>query len=256
VADERGIRSLLVDTDPQGNLTSSFMSEPDGKPGVERLFDPQVEPDAVSLVRRTAFAHLDIIPAFPSLSNVDESKQSRWEKSDLHLSLREGLEPLRNQYDLIIIDCPPRVSLVSIAALTAADGLIIPLEPADYGAQGVSQVTEAYEHVRSRYNPNLHLLGYLASRFKPWRSVHVGYRKQLSAMYGPLAFETSIRDLAPYERSVSNRIPVTAGDPRSNAALTARRFFDEVIERAERCRAPGNGLGGKVVRHEAVAATR
>ncbi len=249
VAEERGVRTLLVDTDSQGNLTGSFLPESDGKPGVERLFDPQAEPNAVPLVRRTVFRHLDLIPAFPSLASVDVSKQSEWEKADLHLSLREGLQPLRNQYDLIVIDCPPRLSLVSIAALTAADGLIIPLEAADYGAQGVSQVTEAFKYVRSRYNPNLRLLGYLVSRFKS-RSLQRGYRHQLSNMYGAQVFDTAVPDRAAYERAVAQRIPVTIGEPLSPGAIIARRLFDEVLDRANGRRTPGDEMGGAVAREE------
>jgi len=73
-------------------------------------------------------------------------------------------------YDVIVFDCPPRLSLVSFAALCASDFVIVPLEAADWGAQGIMQVTSAVEYVQSRFNRRLQLLGYLVSRFKRRRA--------------------------------------------------------------------------------------
>lgn len=252
VAQERGRRTLLIDTDSQGNLTSSFLAEPDGRPGIERLFDPGTEPDAAPLIRRTRFEHLDLLPAFPTLGKFDVSKQEEWEASGLHFSLRDALRPLRSAYDLIVIDCPPRLSLVSMAALSAADGLVIPLEAADWGAQGVAQVTEAFKYVRSRYNPKLVLLGYLASRFKRTRSLQRGYHQQLRNHYRDLAFDTVIPDLSAFEKSVTHRIPITVSDPRGPTAAIARQLFDEVLARSDRSREGRDEPRGTLVRNDAV----
>lgn len=162
VCEERGKRVLVVDTDTQGNITRSFL--PAGQsplPGVETLFDPRTETDPRTLIRRTKFAHIDLLPSSAVLAAYDLSDQKVWERSDLHLSLAESLRDIRASYDYLIFDCPPRLSLVSFAALCASDEVVIPLEAADWGAQGVVQVTAAVEHTRERYNPSLHLLGYL-----------------------------------------------------------------------------------------------
>jgi len=140
---------------------------------------------------------------------------------------------LRGHYDFLIFDCPPRLSLVSFAALCASDGVIIPMEAADWGAQGIMQVTAAIEHVQERFNERLTLLGYLVSRFKRARQYQLSYLKQLRSHFGPLAFDTVIPDLAQFEKSVTDRIPITLHSPRSREAAIARAFFTEVEARSE-----------------------
>ena len=235
VCQERGKRILVADTDTQGNITKSLL--PQGQsptPGIEALFDPRVDADPGELVRRTAFSHIDLLPASPAVSPFDLSDKAAWERSDLHLSLAEGLRAIRGNYDYVVFDCPPRLSLVSFAALCASEFVIIPLEAADWGAQGIVQVTAAVHHVRERYNPSLRLLGYLVSRFKRTRSYQRSYLVKLKEHFGRLAFETVIPDLAGFEKSVTHGVPITLRDPSSVEAGFARRFFAEVARRIHR----------------------
>lgn len=234
VAQEQKRRILLVDTDAQGNLSLTFRLPPDGKPGIEALFHPGREPDAEPLVRRTSFSHIDLLPANPKLFKYDVSDQDEWQKSELHRTLVDALTPLKSRYDLIVIDCPPRLSLASMTALCAADGVIVPLEAADWGAQGVNEVTELIRYVRKHHNPRLELLGYVVSRYKHARPFQRGYHEQLRAHYGPLAFDTVVPDYGTYERSVITRSPVVFCSPHSRAATVARELFAEVLRRAHR----------------------
>ena len=167
VCQERNRRVLLIDTDAQGNLSNSFIRDGSREPGVEQLLDPSIDADVHSLIRRTAFSAIDILPASPAIAEFDLSEQRKWEKSDLHRSFLDPIRAVQPHYDFIVFDCPPRLSLASFAALVASDHLIVPLEAADWGAQGITQVTEAADYVRGRFNPKLNLLGYLVSRFKP-----------------------------------------------------------------------------------------
>lgn len=231
VCEELGIRILLVDTDPQGNLSNSFVKERDPARCVERLLDISDDADALSLVHRTAYAHIDIIPSSAYLSGFDESNQRNWEKTELHRSFIEPIRELRPLYDYIVFDCPPRLSLVSFAALCASDHVIVPLEPADWGAQGIMQVTAAINHVRERFNGNLQLLGYLVSRFRGRRTYHKSYLAQLRKHFGEKTFDVVIPDLAAFERAVTDAVPITKHSPLSSAAHIARRFFDEVTWR-------------------------
>jgi len=148
--------------------------------------------------------------------------------ADGHLSLAEALRDIRDRYDYIILDCPPRLSLVSFAAPCASDAVVIPLEAADWGAQGIVQVTAAVEHVRSRYDPDLVLLGYLVSRFKRARSYQRSYLAKLRQHFGPLAFDALVPDLARFEKSVTLGVPITLHAPASVEAEIARRLFAEV----------------------------
>ncbi len=249
VCEERQRRLLLIDTDTQANLTDSFLADDERVPGVDALFDPAQEPTAQSLVRRTAYPNIDILPANPRLARYDLADQAAWESTDLHLSLVDPLRELRASYDLIVIDCPPRLSVVSYAALCASDAVVIPLEAADWGAQGIMKVTAAIHDVQRRHNQRLRLLGYLVSRFKRARSYHQSYLKQLRAHFGPLAFDTVIPDLARFEQSVTDRIPTTLHAPSSEEAGIARTFFREVERRCQ-----GVGRGRAHVRQPAAVA--
>ena len=174
-----------------------------------------------------------MIASGSALAPLDLSDQRAWEKADLHLSLVDFVAQLRGEYDYIIFDCPPRLSLVSFAALCASDGVIIPMEAADWGAQGIMQVTAAIDYVQKHFNDRLALLGYLVSRFKRARAYQQSYLKQLREHFGPKAFDTVLPDLAAFEKSVTDRIPITLHARRSLAAGIARQFFDEVERRAK-----------------------
>ena len=130
VCEERKQRVLLVDTDMQANLTSSFVDEGQREPGVEALFDPAQDADPSTLIRKSVFPQIDIIPANTRLARFDLADRHLWEKTELHLSLVEPVSTLRSSYDFILFDCPPRLSVVSFAALCASDYVVIPLEAA------------------------------------------------------------------------------------------------------------------------------
>ena len=231
VCQEKGKRVLLIDTDAQGNLTNSFVRDGGSVASVDQLLDPSIDADVHGLIRRTAFPMIDIIPASPTIAAFDLSDQRTWERAELHRSFLDPIKALRAHYDFIVFDCPPRLSLASFAALVASDHVIVPLEAADWGAQGITQVTEAIEYVRDRFNPRLNLLGYLVSRFKPRRSYQVTYLAELRKHFGPRVFDTVILDLAGFERSVTDAIPITQLDPDGRPASVARRLFDETCRR-------------------------
>jgi chromosome partitioning protein len=140
-----------------------------------------------------------------------------------------------------------------LAALCASDYVVIPLEAADWGAQGIMQVTAAVDHVRTRHNPKLELLGYLVSRFKRARSFQRSYLRKLREHFGPLAFDTVVPDLARFEKSVSLGVPITLHAPASIEAGIARRFFAEIDRRICRCRRRGTQRSGVHV-HESLQA--
>ncbi|MDB5389426.1 MAG: hypothetical protein JWM11_5072 [Planctomycetaceae bacterium] len=246
VCQERGKRILLIDTDTQGNLSNSFVRERDGKPGIEVLLNPALDCEARDLILRTSYPQIDLIPSSSKLATFDLSNQVEWERQDLHRSFIDPIESLRPLYDYIVFDCPPRLSLASFAALCASDAVIVPLEAADWGAQGIMQVTAAVEYVQHSFNRRLELLGYLISRFKPRRAYQQAYLRQLREHFGERTFDTVLPDLSAFERAVTDAIPITLHAPQSSAATIARQFFDEVESRIEKlvCVSDGSRKAG------------
>ena len=117
VAHEQKLPILTVDLDTQGNLTTSFATEGRVEHSVAALFDPACDVDPPTLVKKTSFNCIDLIPSSPTLTRFDESNQKVWEKTDSHLALVDPAKTLCNRYRFIVFDCPPRLSLVSFAAL-------------------------------------------------------------------------------------------------------------------------------------------
>lgn len=254
VCEERGKRCLLIDTDPQGNLSNSFLRQRAGVPGVERLLDPSQDADGLALVQRTAFEHIDLVPSSPLIARFDLADQRAWERAELHLSFLPIIKAAERLYDLIVFDCPPRLSLTSFAALCASQFVIVPMEAADWGAQGVSQVTEAVEYVQSHYNRDLAIAGYLVSRFKSRRAYQQTYLAGMREHFGQAVFDVTIDDLAAFERSVTDAIPITRHNPSSSAARIARQFFDEALQRIEKLSRSRKG-GVPAVRQQKQPAT-
>ena len=225
-------RVLLVDLDPQANLTSSFLIDDQIDRSVEVLFDPSVDPDSESLIQQTSFDGVDLIPSSSRLEPVNVT--DNWQDADLHLSLAEALIPCREQYDYILFDCPPSLSLVSYAALCASDFVVIPLEAARWGALGTQHITNAIDLVQQRYNSRLQLMGYLASRYKARRAYQQTYLATMQEQCGDNAFDTVIPDLAAFEKAVTDRSLISVHSPTSRANSIALKLFAEVESRAER----------------------
>lgn len=247
VCQERRRKLLCVDCDTQANLTRSLLEGGDRGPGLEMLFHPGADTQSGELIRTTRYSHVDLLPASAALARFDLADQQTWERSDLHLSLVQPVEAARETYDFVIFDCPPRPSLVSFAALCASDYVIIPLEAADWGVQGIVQVTAAVDYVRQRYNPRLELLGYLVSRFKRARSVQQSYLLKLKEHFGTLAFATVVPDLARFEQAVTSAIPIALFAPSSPEARVARQLFAEVQRRITGGRGQGPRSRGQDV---------
>ena len=254
VCQERGRRCLIVDLDQQANITQSFLPDHTDPTGVERLFDPNSDAEPRDLVRQTALPHIDIIPVTGHFARMDLSQSGQWESQRLHAALADAVTELLPDYDYILLDCPPRMSMASYAALCASDFVVIPLEAADWGARGTASARAIVQRVQRHDNPRLQLLGYVVSKFKRARAFQLTYMAQIRQAFGDEVFATAISDLAQFERSVDEGIPITLHSPRSHAADIARQLFDEIESRiAEKLRR-GRG-GGSASRTPAPAAS-
>jgi len=242
VCQERGRRCLIVDLDQQANITQSFLPDHSNPTGVERLFEPTDDAEPRDLVRQTALSNIDIIPVTGHFARLDVSQPGQWESQRLHAALADAVAELLPEYDYILFDCPPRMSLASYAALCASDFVVIPLEAADWGARGTASVRAIVQRVQRHDNPRIQLLGYVVSKFKRARAFQQTYMAQIRQAFGDEVFETAIPDLAQFERSVDEGIPITLHSPRSHGADIARQLFDEIESRiAEKL---GGGRGG------------
>lgn len=251
VALERRLRTLVIDLDPQANITASLLDSPVSSQSVACLFDPSSEPDLSDLIHSTRFQGIDVVPSSAQLEPFNVSDPGQWESSDLQLSLAEGLATM-DEYDLILLDCPPSISLTSMAALCCSDHVIVPLEAAQWGALGTQHIVAAIEHVRAQHNSRLALLGYVVSRYKKTRSYQQTYLTELKRHFGSDVFETVIPDFAAFEKAVTDRVPITIHSPNSHACDIARRFFDEVRSRCEGVARGGQRISSRSLRQPTI----
>jgi chromosome partitioning protein len=231
---KRGRRVLLVDNDPQSSLTQGLLG-----PELTAALPADATIAAVyagevarveQVVQATGFAGLDLLPGSELSAAVNNGKphEQPWE---LQTSLAELLAELCPQYDQILVDCPPNLNLCSWAALSAADWVIIPVQPEDYGAQGLPAVRRSIELVRRVTNPRLRVLGLLVTLYQARRSLHQVYVDLLRQQYGAEVFATALPHAAELPEATMLRKPVVHHKPKGAAAKALMALADELETR-------------------------
>ncbi len=207
---QAGKRILLIDADPQSSLTQGFLG-----PEATRRLDPGStiasifagdEPFPAQVIRSSPFERIDFLPGSKKAArfNLPDPHEMDWM---IQVSLREFLSQVQG-YDLIFIDCPPNLHLCSWAALIASDAIIVPLQPEDFGAQGMFDVNESIQRVRSGPNPSLRLLGYLITMATK-KAAHQAYATLIRNDHGDEVFDTMIYESIDFVEAVAARKPLT-----------------------------------------------
>ncbi|WP_197319310.1 ParA family protein [Saccharomonospora sp. NB11] len=225
---EYGRKVLLVDFDPQGALSVGLGIQPHelDQTVYNVIMERAVDVDDVIL--QTRVEHVDLLP-----SNIDLSAaevQLVAEVGREHTLLRV-LRPVLDRYDYILVDCQPSLGLLTVNALTAADGIIIPLECEFFSLRGVALLIDTIEKVRERLNPKLDITGILATMFDP-RTLHC---KEVIARvveaFGDTVFDTVINRTVRFPETTVAGEPITTWAPRSAGAMAYRALAREVIAR-------------------------
>lgn len=222
-----GQRVLLVDLDQQGNLSSVFIEDPYGL--ALTVYDIITTPDIPTreAIRTTAFRGIDLLPANLQLSRVDFQLAG---DNDAQYYVSDKLKEV-DGYDVMILDTPPSSGLMTISALVAASGVIIPVECQPWATLGSALLLEIIEKVRRRANPALRVLGYVINKYDLRRGLETSYLDALRAKLGDQVFRTIIRDSVKYPEAAMMKRPITFYQPRSEHAETFRRLAAEVLDR-------------------------
>ena len=247
---KRGLRTLLVDADPQASLTQGLLGPEalrglDPRRTIAALFDAAGGAATADLVRPAGLPGVDLLAGSERM--FDYNWPRPWEAGPLQFALRDALAELEGAYDLVLVDCPPHVQLVAWAALVAAHGVVVPLQAEDYGAQGLVAILETVEQVRAAANPGLALVGFLVTMFNKALSVHVTYETNLRALYGDDVFRAAVPLAKDFKEAVTLRKAVSAYKPRSAAAKAVDVLADELLERLEARLGRGTAGGGRRV---------
>jgi chromosome partitioning protein len=179
-------------------------------------------------IRATGVSHLDLITGSVELANADLALA---DVRGRELTLKVALQRIRSQYEIIILDCSPNLSLLGVNALVAADALIVPVTPQPLAIGGLVSLLASMETVRLRLNTRTHLLGILLSIVDPAARKAAALMKQLRERHGSDVFRTEIIASRALEEAPSTAMTVFQFAPRSKAADGFRRLATEVLER-------------------------
>ncbi|OQO94099.1 chromosome partitioning ATPase [Saccharomonospora piscinae] len=225
---EYGRRVLLVDFDPQGALSVGLGIQPHELDQTVYNVIMERSVDVEDVIRETRVERVDLLP-----SNIDLSAaevQLVAEVGREHTLLRV-LRPVIDRYDYVLVDCQPSLGLLTVNALTAADGVVIPLECEFFSLRGVALLIDTIEKVRERLNPKLDITGILATMFDP-RTLH---SKEVIARvveaFGDTVFDTVINRTVRFPETTVAGEPITRWAPRSAGATAYRALAREVIAR-------------------------
>ena len=231
----QGFRVLVIDTDPQGSISQGFF----GSEAVEQLpaevtvatlFEEQWSfCDWKALVHTTRFDHIHVCPANQHLADFNTPRPE--ESGPSQYALREFVED-QSAYDIVLIDCPPNLYRCTWSAMIAADWVIIPVTPEDFGTQGLRAVHQAVENAQL-LNPNLQRLGHLVTRSDGRLLIHKFYERRLRRLYGDLVLDNFMPELSAFKVAVAHRTPVELHRRRSRAARLTQNLCREILDRTD-----------------------
>jgi chromosome partitioning protein len=221
----KGKRVLVVDLDPQGNCTSSFgITKDDLARHAYHLLLGHATLKDVAIP--TAVDGLTLIPTNTDLAGAEvELVSELGREGRLADALRGGL----SAYDVVLMDCPPSLGLVTLNALTAADGVLVPLQCEFFALEGVSQLLRTLELVQARINPRVSLSGVVLTMYDKRNKLTHLVREEVARYFGARLFTTQIPRNVRLSESPSHGKPVALYDPRSTGAEAYSALADEFI---------------------------
>jgi chromosome partitioning protein len=216
-----GLEVLAVDLDPQGNLSDYFDVAPDASPTVADVLSGDAK------VKEATHEHL--VPATRNLAEVERSLSGKMGREQV---LKKALKDARRAYDVILIDCPPSLGLLTINGLVAADWAVVSAEAQYFALQGVNGALELIEQAREYYNDDLQVLGVLMNiadmRTKHSKDAYV----QLEEAFGEQVFSTVIRASIAYAESAEKALSIL--DYRPDLGADYEALAAEVLDRIGR----------------------
>lgn len=224
---EKGKKVLAVDMDPQGNMTSGLGVDKDS---VENTIYNLIigESKMEEVLIKDVLENLDIIPTNIDLSGAEIELLDVEEKEYI---VRNEIDKIRDNYDFIIIDCPPSLSMLTINAMTTADSVLVPIQCEYYALEGLSQLIHTVELVRDRLNPKLTIEGVVFTMYDARTNLSLQVVENVKDNLEQTIYKTIIPRNIRLAEAPSYGIPINKYDPKSAGAESYLRLADEVIDK-------------------------
>jgi chromosome partitioning protein len=222
-----GTRTLVIDLDPQGNATSGL--------GVDRRLVERSSYDALvdrvplaDAIVGTPVAGLDLVPSAPGLSGAEVELVA---VAARERRLAASLAELDGRYERVLVDCPPSLGLLTVNALTAADGVLIPIQTEYYALEGLSQLVHTIRRVREGLNPRLEIEGVLLTMYDARTNLSAQVASEVRRHMNGTVFDTVVPRSVRLSEAPSHGLPISLYDPASRGARAYRELASEVTAR-------------------------
>ena len=225
----RGKPTLLIDLDPQANSSISFL---DLQTVTRSTYDVMADPDLPlsEIIKPAPLPNLFVAPARIGLAKLESRLVG---ELDAHFRLKDKIAQLGNEYENIVIDCPPALGLLTVNALVAASHLLIPIQSSYFALEGTDDLLETIEKVRQRPNPALRILGVVITMHDKRTALGRDIREQIQKVFGGKVFNTVIGKSVRLEESPAYKESIFTFAPESAGATDYYSLCEEVIERVE-----------------------
>lgn len=225
-----GHKVLIIDLDPQGNTTSGLgVAKKQLKITTKDVLTG--EATAKDALIETEFNNLWLIPTNISLASAEYELYDLCENDELPYRMKKVLEPIRDDFDYIIVDCPPSLGMLTINSFTASDGIIVPMQCEFYALEGLSQLMVTIKGIKQRYNPDLTVTGILITMYNGRLLLSMQVISELRKHYEDKLFETNISRNVKLTEAPGFGKPVYYYDKNAKGA---KEYLDVAKQLAER----------------------
>lgn len=222
-----GLPTLIIDCDPQANTTGGLgLGKDDERPSTYDVLLGHAT--AEEAILPTSSEKLSCIPSSRHLTGAN-FELAQGEKREFRL--KEALDPLREKYPFIVLDCPPALDLLTLNSLVAADGLLVPMQAEYFALEGISELMSTLERVTDTFNPKLALEGVILTMYDQRTSLSQQVTDNLKAFFGDKLLQTTIPRNVRLAEAPSHGTPVIQYDPRSRGAESYQELARELLKR-------------------------
>ena len=222
---KKGKKVLLIDTDPQGNATSGLGVSKDVELSVYDILIGDTEFDET--LQETAIKNLKVCPSNISLAGAEVQLVSMMSREQ---RLKTKLDKIKDQYDYILIDCPPSLGLVTLNAFTASDSVLIPVQCEYFALEGLGQLLNTVNLVKKHLNKNLEIEGALLTMYDARTNLSNQVVKEIKKYFEDKVYKTVIPRNVRLSEAPSYGMPITVYDPRSKGAKAYEKFAKELLK--------------------------
>ena len=225
----KGLKTLLVDLDPQANASMSFL---DVRAVPKTIFDALTNPVETPMKSVVQLADklpsLAVIPSSIALAKLEAKLMG---EIDSHFRLKDALDSVRGEYDYIVLDTPPTLGIITVNALVASTHVLVPIQSSYFALEGTDDLLETVEKVKARANPQLQILGAVITLYDKRTLLARDIVDQIKRVFGDRLFETVITKSVRLEESPAYKESIFTFAPRSSGAFEYYKLSEEILSR-------------------------